>query len=245
MGAGGSKAKNTTNVKTKSIVEAIAKNIMECKSNVLVKQSFIVSGNYNIIKNSKQVQYVKLSTSCGQNAQNIANIQQSVTNAIKQTAKSQSVSLIGVLGKSNSEVDANIENEVRQKINQETITNIINNSNATQELIISGDNNIIDNFNQSQTFDIIYDNTQKVVNKLSSVQAIDNSSNQSSEATQANPVSQIIDSVGSVITGAYGIIAIVIIAIIFGIVFLFRGFNDDQSDNFIDQPYIYTTNQNY
>jgi len=211
---GGSSSKATTNVKTRSVVDAVARNIMDCRSNTTVKQSFIVSGNYNIVKNSKQVQHTKLSSSCAQDTKNITNLQRAVANAVKQSASSQSVSLIGVLGKSESEVISNIEDEVIQNITQENIQRIINESNATQEIVISGNNNIIDNFNQTQTFEIVFKNAQKVVNELKSVQAIENATNQSSVSTQTNPISEIISSIGGIITGTWGIIAIVVVVVI-------------------------------
>lgn len=213
---GGSSSKTNTNIATSLAVEAVARNIMNCQSNTNINQRFVVSGNYNVVKNSKQVQNIKLSAACSQDAKNIANLQQSVSNAIKQAAESQSVSVLGALGKSNAETNLFIENEVKQTITQENIQNIINSSNAMQEMIISGNNNIVDKFEQSQTFDIVYKNAQKALNKMKSVQVIENAADQSSKATQTNFISDIVDSVFSGLQG-FGLLWVIVIvaAIIF------------------------------
>lgn len=195
MGSGGSKSYTTTNIKTKLAVEALAENIMNCRSNTLVSQKFVLSGDYNVIKNSKQVQNFKLSTECSQDVKNIADLQQSVANAIKQAAESQSVSVLGALGESRAEVNLNIENEVKQKITQKTVLDIVNETNAQQEMIISGNHNIVDNFEQSQTLDLLFKNCQKVMNEFKSIQAIENSADQNSKATQSNFISDIVDSI--------------------------------------------------
>ena len=213
MGGGGSKSKNKSNIHTSLVIDAVAKNIMNCKSNMKVLQSFRVTGDYNVIQGVKQVQNVKLSAKCAQDAQNIANLQQSVANAVKQAAESQSVSVLGALGGSDSEVDSTIRNDVKQSITQENITNVINNSNAQQEMVISGNHNIIKDFSQTQTYSIVWDNAQKLVNTMKSVQAIENTSDQSAKATQTNFISDIVDSVFSGLQG-FGWMGVAIIAVI-------------------------------
>lgn len=225
MGGGGSKAITTTNVKTKSVVEALAQSIMNCQGNTMVSQRFVISGNYNVVQNTKQVQHFKLSNSCAQSSKNMADIQQSVAAAIKQAASSQSVSVLGALGESRSEVNTNIENEVNQKITQQTVLNIVNNTNAQQELIISGDHNIVNNFEQSQTMDLLYKNCQDVLNDLKSVQSIENKSDQTSTATQSNFISDIVDSIFSGLTsiGIIWMIVVVVAMIVVGYIIINGG----------------------
>jgi mannose/fructose/N-acetylgalactosamine-specific phosphotransferase system component IID len=212
MGAGGSSSSNTTSIATKASVEALAQNIMNCKGNTLVVQRFIVSGSYNVINNFKQVQNLKLSSSCTQDAKSMADLQQSVAAAIQQAASSQSVSVLGALGKSSSEVNLTIENEVRQKITQQTIQDIVNNTNAIQESIISGDHNIVSNFEQSQTMELLMNNCQSAISQLTSVQTVDTAAKQSSTATQTNFVSDIVSSIFSGLQGL-GILWVIIIVV--------------------------------
>lgn len=214
---GGSSSKTNTNVSTKLAVEAITNTIMNCTSNSLISQKFLIEGNYNVVTNFKQVQNFKLSTECTNNAQSIANLQQSVAQAIKAASESQSVSVLGVLGGSNSETNVDISTEVSQKITNNTITNIINNTNAEQEAIIRGNHNIIDNFSQEQTSEILSKNAQKALNKLTSVQSVSTQVDATSKATQTNFISDIVDSVFS---GLQGFALIWVIVIVVAIIFL-------------------------
>jgi hypothetical protein len=215
---GGASSKASSTIKTRSAVEALTENIMNCQANAFVTQRFVVSGNYNVISGVKQVQYMKLSSSCWQDASNIAEMQQSVANALKQVARSQSVSVLGALGKSDSEISSYITNEVTQKITQRTIQNIVNDSNVTQEILIEGDRNIIDNLSQEQTANIVFDNAQKALNTLVSVQTIENAADQEAEATQTNFVAEIIDSVFG------GIGSLMLTWVIVAAIALFGGF---------------------
>lgn len=214
----GSSSTTTTNVKTKMAVEAIANNIMNCTANANVSQKFTIQGDYNVVSNAKIVQNMKLSSSCAQDSKNIAELQQSVAAALKSSADSQSVSVLGVLGSSRANVNTTIENEVAQKITQSNVQNIITNSNAEQEFTIVGNRNIVDNFSMEQTYDIVLRNTQAVLNQMKSVQAIESASSSDSKATQTNFISDIIGSIFSGLTSMAGLwlIALLIFAYMFG-----------------------------
>ena len=151
MGNSGSSSSTKTSVISRNVANALAQNIMNCKGSQLIKQEFIISGNYNVVKNTKQVVFLQLSSSCSQDVNNMADIQQSVSNAIKQTAEAQSASLLSVLGGSSSKVDTAIQSDIEANITQETIQNIVNSTNAAQTIKISGDNNIVDTFSQEMT----------------------------------------------------------------------------------------------
>lgn len=228
---GGSSSKSSSEIVSRTSVDAIARSIMNCSSNSSFTQTLDISGSGNTIQGGKQVQAIKLSAQCAQDSQQIADLQQSVSNALKQVSESQSVSLLGALGKSRSEVNSRIENDVRQSITQEAITNIINNSNAEQTIRISGDNNTVVNFTQEQTLEIVFSNTQKVLNRMTSVQALANAVDQQSTATQTNPISDILDSIGGILGGLT--LPIIIAMIVGGAVLIFAGpkllaaFNDD------------------
>lgn len=215
---GGSSTLNTSNVRTKAVVEALARNIMNCKSDTVAGQRLEITGNNIELDEFRQVQNLRLSSNCIQDVNNLADIQQSVANAVKQAAESQSVSVLGALGRSDAEVRSNIENEVKQTITQENIQNIINNVNAQQTAIISGSGLKLGTITQEQTFNIIYENSQKLINNMRSVQVIENSTEQATKSTQTNFVSDIVDSffkglqgLGWVWVAVIGIIAMVLL----------------------------------
>ncbi len=220
MGAGGSKTVTSTNVRTKAAVDALVENIMNCSSNTYIKQTFTIVGNYNVVSNVKQVQYLNISSNCIQDANSLTNMQQAVSAALQAAANSQSVSVLGVLGQSTAEVNTTIDNEVKQVLTQKNIQNIINQTNADQTVLIAGNNNIIDNFSQDQTAQVLFDNAQKVLNQMTSVQAINNVSDSKSTATQTNFISDIVDSIFKGVTSLSYVWVIVIIALIIGAVIL-------------------------
>ena len=210
MGAGGSKSKSNTNIKTRNIVNALVENIMNCQSNTTTKQTFTVSGSYNVIKNSKQVLAITLSSACAQSASNIADMQQAVSSAIQQAVQSQSVSVLGALGGSTATANTIIKNDVEQNITQSNIQNIINATNLQQSIVISGDNNIIDNFTQEQTAALLFTNCQNVINEMKSIQTLNNVSEQQTTATQTNFVSDIISSLTAMLSSGLFFLVIII-----------------------------------
>ena len=192
---GGSSTTQTTNIISRQIAESFVKNIMNCTSSNLVTQSFKIKGNGNIVTGVKMVQNFKLSSDCTQSAQNIAKIQQDLANSIDQVAKTQGVAIFGALGNTSTDQSTYIENEVRSKVTQETIQNIINQTNAQQEFGIEGNENIVKEFTMEQTMELLMSNAQDVINKLDSVQSIENQTKQKGETIQTNPISDIINSV--------------------------------------------------
>lgn len=224
FGGSGSSAKSTATIDTSLAVNALARNVMSCASTNMVSQTFVVSGSNNIVQNTKQVQALQFNSSCAQSTQNIAELQQTITNAIQQAANAQSTAVLSVLGGSRSDVDTKISNDVKQNITQETIQNIVHTSAAQQSIIISGNNNIINNFDQSQTLSIVLNNCQNVINNLRSVQDINNALNSNSTATTTNPISEIVDSVFSGITSfGWMWVIIIVVAIAVGGYILVKG----------------------
>jgi hypothetical protein len=221
---GGASSSTNVSVATSAAVNAMAKSIMNCQSNSVITQTFTVSGDYNVLTNIKQVQYLKLSSSCAQNAQNVSDIQQAVSAALQSAASSQSEALLGVLGSSSSDVNQNIHNDVTQNITQETVMNVINQTNAQQAVVISGNHNIIDKFEQSQTQDILFNNCQTVLNQLKSTQAIENAAAGSATAVQKNPISEIVDSVfGGLASFGWMWVIIIVVGLIVGGYILLKG----------------------
>ncbi len=222
----GSSSSSSTNIATKAAIDVVVNNIMNCRGNTTGIQSIEVPGNYNSINNVKQVQMITLSGSCSQDAQNMQDLQQSVSAALQNAAASQSVSLLGVLGTSKSDIDQKISNEVSQKLTSNTILNIVNDTNAQQKLFVSGSNNVITNVTQEQTLNILQNNVQNAMNQLSSVQAIETAAKSTSTATQSNFISDIIDSIFSGFTGMSLIWALVVIAGIIAAILLGPKFLD-------------------
>lgn len=198
---GPAQSKTKTSIITKTAIEAVTNNIMNCANNTVVSQSFTISGNYNVVNNARQVQHTVLSVLCAQDLENVESIQQEVSNALKQSAEAHVVAVLGALGSTEAEVDATIENEVKQKFTKNNIMDIINDTNAEQKFVISGNNNIVGNFSQDQTTNLLISNVQKALNDMKVVQTLENAVEQSAKLEQSDPITSALDSVGGTVGG--------------------------------------------
>lgn len=224
MGGGGSKSSNRSNIVSTAASNVIVKNIMDCKSNTWLKQKFTLIGSGNVVSGFKQVMNFKLSSDCSQSAQSLTSLQTDIANAVKQSAESNNVALLGAFGSSQSEVELNIRNAIENNVTQETISNIVNQTNAAQEALIIGDNNIVDNFTQDMTMSLLQDNAQKALSSVSIINKMDNEADQKSKSTMENPISQILDSVGKMLSSliaGYSVTTIMLALVaIVGIIYL-------------------------
>lgn len=213
---GGSTSKSTTNAYTQNVVEALSRAIQNCEGNTVINQQVIIKGNYIVVRKLRLVQGMKLSSTCAMSDENMANIQQAVENAIKQNTEAQNVALLGAVSKSDSESSVSIHNEVKAKINRETIQGIINNFNATQTFYLDGNSNIVEDITMEQSMQVLYDQSFKALSELQSVQKLMNASDQTTKATQTNPISEIIGAIGDVIS-EFGWMWVIIVVVGLGV----------------------------
>lgn len=231
---GGSQSSASTTIDTTLATKILSQAIMNCASSSLVAQTFLISGNYNVVKNTKQVQAVQFNTSCQQTAQNTADLQQQLTTALSQAAEATGSGVTSVLGASSSDVTSVIKQDVETSITQQTIQNIVQSCVTQQNITISGNNNIVDTFSQEQTMSIVQSNCQNAINSLKTVQTLNNEVSQKSTAVTTNPISDIINSVGGLLTGIGMIWAAIAIAAIVAMAYvgpgLLRAYMGEQSN---------------
>jgi hypothetical protein len=214
FGGGGSSSKSKATLNTSLAINALTQNIMNCSSNAMMAQELLVSGDYNVIT-GRQLQTLHLSADCSQSAQNVTDLQQQVSSLLSNAANAQNVAVLGILGKSNSDVETSITNDVKQSITQQTLADIVNTVNIQQKILISGNSNIV-NFTQEQTSQLVYTAAQNAINNLKSVQAINNALSQKSDSSVSNPISDVIDSVGGIFTaGGWMIVIVIVVGIVF------------------------------
>ena len=215
MGTGKSKSTNTSNLTSRNIAESMSKTIQNCQGNTLVSQKVVITGNFNVVKNVRMVQGLKISASCALDDKSIAEAQQSVSSAIKQAAES-SGSLLGGFGDNESNNSTTIDNEVRATITKETMQNIINNFTATQEFYLNGNSNIVEDISYEQTMEALLDNCLSALSQMSTFQAVTQQVDSEAKSVNKNFVSEIIDSVGGIFSSGYAMIAVIVIAFIIG-----------------------------
>ena len=243
---GGSSSKTSTDVFTSNIVEALSKSIQNCQGNTAINQLVHIEGNFNVVKKVRLVQGMKLSTSCTLDDKNIATAQQAVENAIKQQSEAQNVALLGALSSSSSQNSTKIHNEVKATITRETIQNIVNNFNATQEFYLKGNSNIVEDISMEQSMQVLHDNCLSALSQMSTVQDIMNKADSASKATQTNPISEIIGAIGSIFTslGSMWTIIIIVAMVIGGYIIVNGGFLGTLlSDSDTDSPPKSSTEQ--
>jgi hypothetical protein len=211
---GGSKSTAEQKAITKTAADLITQNIMSCQGSQVVNQSVNVGGNFNQVR-VKQVSYMQVSANCTQNAQNMSDLQTSITDSIMSSVKAQSQALIGALGRSDSEVRNTIENDVKQTVTQKNIQTMVNNVNLSQSVAVGGDNNIVD-IDQQSTAKLVNNAAQELLNSMTVVQQLTKKMEATAETTQTNFISEIIESTFSGIAELAWIWAIVIcVAIVF------------------------------
>ncbi len=226
MGLGGSKASNRVDVLNQTMTAVLTRSIMRCTTQSVITQRINISGSGNVINGVTMRSAFKLSSSCSQDSSSIQKIRDEVETAIKQKAESESIALIGALGNSKAESEANLRNLIGKNITAETINEIVQRTNTEQGLDISGSNNIVKNITQEILVDLMFQNAQDVLSSSDLSTALKNAADQDALAKQTNPLQFVadmfktwVDGMVSLFGGPLYLIAF-IIAIVVGIFIL-------------------------
>lgn len=210
---GGSSSMTSTNVQTKNIVDALVKSIQNCEGNTVINQRVTITGNFNVVKNVRLVQSMRLSSSCALNAKSVSDTQQAVANAIKQAADAQSDAITGQLGSSHASDSTSILNEVQTKMTSETIQNIVNNFNATQDFWLNGNSNIVSDITMDQSMQVLYEQCLTALTQLSSFQQATNTADQTAKTTQTNTFLEALGDIFANLGLMWVIVIVVIVAV--------------------------------
>lgn len=221
MGGGGSKSSVSNVIDTNVAVKTLTNAIMNCKGNTNVSQILNVSGSGNIISGIKQLNAFKLSSTCDQQIKDNKDLQQQITNDIIASAEAKGSGILSALGASDSDIFNRIHSDISTLLDSNTVNNIVNNVNQLQGIDISGNNNIVKDFTQQMTSELVYSSVQNAINNLSSIQTLSTSTKSESTAITTNPISDVIDSVFNGIQGLlkYWVILVIVVLLILSIVF--------------------------
>jgi hypothetical protein len=220
MGQGSSSS--VTNIVDTSIASKILTNsIMSCKGNSNVSQILNISGIGNVISGVKQANAFKLSSTCNQDIKDNKQLQQELSNQLASAAEAKGSGITSAIGASNSDVYNKISTDISSMLENNTIANIVNNVNQLQGIDISGNNNIVKDFNQQMTSELVFSSVQNALNNLSSIQAANNALQSTATAITTNPISDLIDSVFNGLQGLmkYWVVLVLGILLIIGIMF--------------------------
>lgn len=221
MGGGGSKSSVTNLIDTSVAVQTLTNAIMNCKGNTNVSQILNISGSGNVLTGIKQLNAFKLSSTCDQQIKDNKDLQQQLTNDIVASAEAKGSGITSALGASNAQIFNRVHSDISTMLESNTVNNIVNNVNQLQGIDISGNNNIIKDFTQQMTSELVYSSVQSAINNLSSIQTLETATKSSATAITTNPISDLIDSIFNGLQGLlkYWIILVIVVLLILSIVF--------------------------
>ena len=163
-------------------------------------------------------------TTCINKTDWMTKFQNDLSASIKQSAESQSVALLGALGNSNSEVETNIRNSVKNAVNVTTMTNLVNNMKQAQTVYVDGVGNTLLNVSMRQISDNIASSTQELVGSIDVINKIAAVADQKAKSTQQDPIANLLKGLSELFTGPLMWIAIMLIGgLIVFVVFLNSG----------------------
>jgi len=220
---GGGSSSRITNIVDTSIASKILTNsIMSCKGNSNVSQILNISGSGNVISGIKQVNAFKLSSTCNQDIKDNKQLQQDLANQLSSAAEAKGSGITSAIGASSTDVFNKIKTDISSMLESNTITSIVNNVNQLQGIDISGNNNIVKDFTQQMTSDLVFSSVQSALNNLSSIQSANNALQNTATAITTNPISDLIDSVFNGLQGLMKYWVILILGVLLIMVIIFR-----------------------
>ena len=213
MGASGSTSRSKASIDTSNTVNALTETIMNCTGNVQSTEDVTVSGSGNAV-DVVQVTYLKLSSNCVQGVENVSDLQTKIASALANSSTAQGTSVLSALGGSKSDAETSIKNAVTQNITTKTVTNMINNANAAQKVVVSGNNNAV-RVNQSTTEAVVQNAAQNLINSVISKVGIESTADAKASAVTTDLITDVANSIGKTITDGLGI-AVTGVAVMWG-----------------------------
>jgi hypothetical protein len=207
----GPQSKANTKVLTDQINDLILTSMQSCGTNVDLEQSLNVSGQGNVVSNLYMEQIFTSILTCVNKTDWMSKLQNDISTNIKQSSETKSVALLGILGASNSDVNLNIDNSVKNAINLKTMTSMINNIRQKQSVNVSGVGNVVRYASLKQVQSNISSSVQEIVASIDVLNKITNTGDQKSKATQDDPIKDFFDGVANVLTGPLKWITIMIV----------------------------------
>lgn len=239
---GGSSSKSTLSVMNQSINSAMISSIQNCGSSSVQMQEINVVGSGNVLNNVQMKQAIDSVTKCASDQSAMSDMTAKMAAAIKQTADSQGVALIGALQGSSSDVNTKIQNIVSNYINLQSMQNIVNNAVQKQTIKVDGTNNTLINISMDQFYKNITDAAASQTAALTTAVVADTQAEQHASSTTTDPISDAIKAVGSIITGNFLIFALIMIAVIAGFLYWWTSGGDEFASRGMD---LYAQQQGY
>jgi len=224
MGAASSTT-TTNTIDTKAITDILNKNTVSCKTNVSLSQLIDVEGSGNILEDITQSSGLSLDASCYNQSQTMNEIQSIMENSMSNKVEKIDPALLSAANTSQTELENDIKQEIRNTITTENMTNIINDVNASQTIKVRQNANILKNITQDSTLGMVASAVQDAVNSTKSVTTLTNLQKNDAKLTTTDPINDAIKGVMDGINGIFSSAATTMIffAVILAIVIIFAG----------------------
>lgn len=197
----------------KSVTDIMVKTLQKCATFGTLKQKIVATKGAKVSGN-RMVQSISFKGSCKQDAQMIADLQDKIATKLEQEAKAvgQQFALMTDTSTKNS---TEIRNEVNKAVNLQTVNEMINSIELSQEIIASDKGTEVTKNAMEQTAEIIADASQSILQNISTFTDIENALKQKGDAKTENFLQVFADMFSQ---GLYIIIiiAVIIFALLFG-----------------------------
>lgn len=221
---GESNSKSTSDVFMENVNNVMVSSMQKCSQTSAISQIINIKGDGNVLSDIEMNQVFTSLLTCVQDVNVIAKLQSDLSAEIKSQSEAQNVALIGLLGKSDSEVNSRIYSSVRNAVNVQAITEMINNVKSDQMINIEGQGNTLVHVSMKQINNSIASSSQQVIANIDVLATIKNKLDQSSKATQTDPITDFFNGLSKLFTGPLMWVAIIIIGgLIVFVIFLNTG----------------------
>jgi hypothetical protein len=201
MGAGGSTSSATITALNNTCINAVQESLKQCITSATNEQMIMIRAGGDItLGNIDQTQFTSIDQNCAISSTMETNIQSAIVNTLKQAAEATGSGITSVLGGSQTNVQAHIQNLVNVNLRQGDVQNTI--AGALQKMSVvleAGRNVVVGNINQSQTSKVIATAIMNSTGAQSVVTTVANAMDQTTKSVTTNPISDIVDSVGSAV----------------------------------------------
>lgn len=212
----GTSSKSNMEVMNESINSAMISSIQSCGSQSTQIQEIKVKGTGNVLNDIQMKQAIDTVTKCASDQSAMSDMTAKMASAIKQTADSQGVALIGALQGASSEVNTKIKNVVSNYINLQSMQNIVSAAIQKQTIDVDGSNNVLMNISMDQFYKNLTDAAASQTAKLTTAVVSETTAEQQASSKVQDPISNAIKAIGDLIMGNFLIFALIMIACIGG-----------------------------
>ena len=208
---GGSSSKTKTEVVMESLNEIMVSSMQRCSTSSNIEQIISVKGTGNVLSDVEMHQVYTSMLTCVNKTDIVSKLQNELTDKIKTYADSQSLALLGIADRSDAEVDNIIRSSVKNAVNVQTISEMVNNAQQKQAIYVEGVGNTLLKVNMKQIQSNIASSTQDLVANIDIVNKLTTDVDSVAKSKQQDPIANLLAGLSNLISGPMMWVAIMLI----------------------------------